>query len=154
MPSLLQRRRSTEVNQTLHGVWPSPGLVHYLHFRGLLPPNGILPGAKFTLRPSLAFSYTGMQRYCTALQQQASVKLCGVAWYKVELWNFRRGRHLYSAWRPSRWASAHILVVLKLGRSNRMSVHTLPCQRRQPRVGVLKNPSMAIVIRKSQIPLC
>jgi len=27
-------------------------------FWGLLPPNGILPGAKFTLRPSLAFSYS------------------------------------------------------------------------------------------------
>jgi len=26
-------------------------------FSGLLPPNGILPSAKFTLRPSLAFSY-------------------------------------------------------------------------------------------------
>jgi len=27
--SLLQRRRSTEANQTMHDVWPSPGLVHY-----------------------------------------------------------------------------------------------------------------------------
>ena len=31
----------------------------YIHFPGLLPPDGILPGAKFTLRPCLAFSYTG-----------------------------------------------------------------------------------------------
>ena len=31
----------------------------YIHFWGLLPPNGILPGAKFTLHPSLAFSYIG-----------------------------------------------------------------------------------------------
>jgi len=31
----------------------------YIHFWGLLLPNRILPGAKFTLRPSLAFSYTG-----------------------------------------------------------------------------------------------
>ena len=29
----------------------------YIHFRRLLPRDGILPGAKFTLRPSLAFSY-------------------------------------------------------------------------------------------------
>jgi len=29
----------------------------YAHFLGLLPLNGILPGAKFTMRPSLAFSY-------------------------------------------------------------------------------------------------
>jgi len=28
----------------------------------------------------------------------------------MELQNFRRGRHLYSEGRPSRWASAHILV--------------------------------------------
>ena len=31
----------------------------YVHFRGLLPRYGILPGAKFTLRPSLALSYIG-----------------------------------------------------------------------------------------------
>jgi len=28
LPSLLQRRRSPEANQTLHSVWPSHGLVH------------------------------------------------------------------------------------------------------------------------------
>jgi len=33
----------------------------YIHFRRLLPPeiDRILPGAKFALRPSLAFSYIG-----------------------------------------------------------------------------------------------
>jgi len=31
----------------------------YIHVWGLLPPNGILPAAKFTLHPSLAFSYNG-----------------------------------------------------------------------------------------------
>ena len=30
LPSLLLRRRSPEANQTLHDVWPSPGLVHYI----------------------------------------------------------------------------------------------------------------------------
>ena len=29
LASLLQRHRTTEANQTLHGVWPSPGPVHY-----------------------------------------------------------------------------------------------------------------------------
>jgi len=43
------------------------------------------------------------KRYCTALQQRASAKLCGVD---------KRGRHLYLAERPSRWASAHILVFI------------------------------------------
>jgi len=56
---ILHRRRSPEANQSLHGVWPSPGLVHYVHIGGLLPPKGILSGAKFALRPSLAFSYIG-----------------------------------------------------------------------------------------------
>jgi len=59
LASLLHRRCSTEVNQNLHDVWPSPGLVYYIHFRWLMPPNGILPFAKFTLRPSPAFSYYG-----------------------------------------------------------------------------------------------
>jgi len=30
-----------------------------MHFWGLLPPNGNLPAAKFTFRPSLVFSYIG-----------------------------------------------------------------------------------------------
>ena len=55
-------------------------MVDYLYIFGgccLLPRNGILPGAKFSLRPpSLALSY--WQRYCTALEQWARAKLCGV----------------------------------------------------------------------------
>ena len=44
-----------ETNQTLHDVWSSPGVVglHYIYIFG----DGILSGAKFTMRPSLAFSY-------------------------------------------------------------------------------------------------
>jgi len=34
LAALLQRRRSMEANQTLHGVWPSPGLVHDIHIFG------------------------------------------------------------------------------------------------------------------------
>jgi len=30
LASLLQRRRSTEANQTLHDVWPSPARLHYI----------------------------------------------------------------------------------------------------------------------------
>jgi len=62
LPSLLQRRRSPEANQTLHDVGPSPGLVQCIHFQGLLPPDTILPGAKFTLRTSLPFFYTVSQK--------------------------------------------------------------------------------------------
>ena len=45
-----------------------------------------------------------------ALQQRASAKLCGVLQGNMEYLNFRTRRHLYSAGRPSRWASAYILV--------------------------------------------
>jgi len=49
----------------------------YIHFWRPFPRNGILPGAKFRLRPpSLALSY--WQRYCTALEQWVRAKLCGV----------------------------------------------------------------------------
>jgi len=34
LPSLLQRRRSPEDNQTFHNVWPPPGLVHYIYIFG------------------------------------------------------------------------------------------------------------------------
>jgi len=38
LAALLQRRRSTEANRTLHGVWPSPGLVHDIYiFGGFFP---------------------------------------------------------------------------------------------------------------------
>jgi len=97
--SLLQRRRLMEVNQTLHVVWPFPGLVLCIHFRGLLPCNGILPGAKFTLRPGLTLSDIGSvtARHSSTGRQPDFVALS-------------RGCHLYSAGRPSRWAWAHVLV--------------------------------------------
>jgi len=82
LASLLQRCRSPEANQTVYNVWPSPGLVHHIHFRGLLPPDGILPGAIFTLRSSLAFSYIGTLLHGTpaaGISQTA-------AWYTE--WNY------------------------------------------------------------------
>ena len=59
LASLLQWHRSLEANQTLHDVWPSPGLLHYVYIFGGSCPLTELLGAKFTLRPSLAFSYIG-----------------------------------------------------------------------------------------------
>jgi len=60
LASLLQRRHLLQANYTLHDIWPSPGLVHLsMHLRRLLPPDGISPRAKFTLRPSVAFSHIG-----------------------------------------------------------------------------------------------
>ena len=34
LSTLLQRHRSTEVNQTLHNIWPSAGLVYYIYIFG------------------------------------------------------------------------------------------------------------------------
>jgi len=59
LASLLQQRRSPEVNQTLHDVCPSPGLVHCIYILGAVACNGILPAAKFTSHPCLTFSYIG-----------------------------------------------------------------------------------------------
>jgi len=71
----------------------------YIHFRRLLPCYGILSGAKFTLRPNLAFSYIG------SVTAQLSSSGCQTNFAALS-----RGRHLYLAGRPSRWALAHILV--------------------------------------------
>jgi len=58
LASLLQRRHSLEANHTLHDVWLSPC-------------------AKFTLRPESGVLLY-WQCYCTALDQRASAKSCGV----------------------------------------------------------------------------
>ena len=92
LASLLKRRRSPEANQTLHDVWPFPGLVHYIYIfggSGGLAPNGILQGAKFTLRPSRAFFYIDS---VTAHHSSSG--------RQPNLAAFSRGRHLYSAGRP------------------------------------------------------
>jgi len=44
LPSSLQRRRSPEANQTLHAVWPSPALLHYIYiFVGSCPLTEYCP---------------------------------------------------------------------------------------------------------------
>jgi len=55
-------------------------LGRFLHWYtvGLLPPNGILPAAKFTLSSSLTFSYTGS---VTARHSSSGRQLNFVAWY-------------------------------------------------------------------------
>jgi len=81
----------------------------YTTFWELLLPGRIVPGAKFTLRPSLAFAYIG------SVTARHSSSGCQPNFAKViqgmELRNFHRACHLYSAERPSLWASAHILVL-------------------------------------------
>jgi len=95
---LVQRHRS----RRLLDVWPCSVLVQYVYtFWGLLPRYGVLPGEKFTLCPSLALSYIGS---VTAWHSSSG----GQPNFAV----LSRGRHLYLAGRPSRWALAHILVWL------------------------------------------
>jgi len=77
-------------------------------FWGLLPYNGIFTGAKCTLHLNLALSYIGS---VTARHSRSG--------RQPNFSALSRRRHLCSegrssrwAWRPSRWASAHILVSL------------------------------------------
>jgi len=56
----------------------------YIHFRGLLPPDRILLGAKFTLHPSLGFSYIGN---VTARHSSSRRQPTFAAWYKE--WNYQ-----------------------------------------------------------------
>ena len=56
----------------------------YAHFWGLFSPNGIFPGAKFTLRPSFAFSYFGS---ITARHWSSGRQTNLTAWHKE--WNYR-----------------------------------------------------------------
>jgi len=83
LPSLLQRRRSPEANETLHDVLPSPRLVNYIYFFGGSSADGILPSVKFTLRPTLAFSYIGS---VTAWHSSSVREPSFAAWYKE--WNY------------------------------------------------------------------
>ena len=81
-------------------------------FSAAFAPNGILPGATFTLRPSLAFSYIGSvtaQHYSSGRRPNCFVV------QGMELRNFRRERHLYSAGRPSRWASVAFSPIQPIG---------------------------------------
>ena len=63
--------------------WTDTLYILYIHFRGLLPLDGILTGAKFTLRPSLAFSYIGS---VTAWHSSSGHHPNFAVWYKE--WNY------------------------------------------------------------------
>ena len=84
LASLLQQRRLTKVNQTLHDVWPSPGQL-----LGAVAPNGILLGEKSLFVPSLALCCIGSvtARYSSSRRQPNFV-----AWYKESNYgNFTEG---------------------------------------------------------------
>jgi len=93
------QRRSTKLCRMFGRLPP----VTLYTFSGALFTDGILSGAKFTLRPNLAFSYIG----CVTARHSSSR-------HQPNFAAFSRGRHLYSTGRPSRWTSAHILVMVAL----------------------------------------
>jgi len=114
LASLLQRRHSPEANQTA----PSLAMVPLVSCTGthtflevLAPWRNFATCTIHSASKSCVLLY--WQIYCTALQQRGQPNCSGVV-QGMELRNFRRGRHLYSAGRPSRWASAHILVMASL----------------------------------------
>jgi len=120
---LLQQSRSTEVNQTLHDVWPSPGLVHYIYiFRGSCPVTGFCHAQNSlfvqVLRSPILVALLHGTR---AVGVHESLRLV----QGMGLRNFRRQCRLYSAGRPSRWASAHILVIIYLRLLLKLSHATL-----------------------------
>ena len=90
MASLVHRCRSSEANQTLHDLWPSPVLVHCIYMLG-----GFCPLTEFFYVQNCKIHFASKscilpywQHYCTALQQWASAKLCGMV-QGMELRNFR-----------------------------------------------------------------
>ena len=108
LASLLHRCHSTVVNQTLQDVWSSPGLVHYIYiFGGSCPLTNICQ-----LQNSLYVQVLRSPVLPALLHGNRAAVVSQILWRVqwMELQNFCRGRHLYSAGRPSRWASAHILV--------------------------------------------
>jgi len=84
--NLLQQRRSTEVHQTLHNVWPSAGWYTIYTFLGAFAPSRNSARCKIHFA-SKSCVFLFWQRYCTALEQWASAKLCGMV-DGMELWNF------------------------------------------------------------------
>jgi len=109
LASLLQRRRSTEVNKTLHDVWPSPALVHYVYIFG-----GSCTLTEFCqLQNSLGVEVL-RSPVLAALLHGSGREPNFVAWYKE--WNYitfaEGATYIRLGGHHVRWASAHILVEL------------------------------------------
>jgi len=93
--------------------------------------SGTLASWRNFTRCKIHFTYKScvllyMQHYCTAFQQRTSAKLCGVV-QEMKLRNFHTGCHLHSAGRPSRWASAHILVPFDVNLQHTVFQKTATC---------------------------
>jgi len=78
LASLLQQRRSTEANQTLHDVWTSPARLHYIYIFGGCCPVTEFCWVKNSVCVLQVLRSPNWQRYGVALEQWARAKLCGV----------------------------------------------------------------------------
>ena len=114
LASLLQRRCSTEANQTLHDVWPSHARLHYIYTFG-----GCCPVTEFC---QVQNSVCVLQVLRSRIGSVTARHHCGC---QPNFAALNTGRHLYSAGRPSRWALAHISSYGPL--CNRGAIIFLPC---------------------------
>ena len=102
---------------SLTGGLPNPNLARFGHLLGsytIYTSSGALACWQNFSRCKIHFAFKSyvVQRWqcnCMAHEQRASAKICSVL-QGMELQNFRRDCHLYSAGQPSHWVSAHILV--------------------------------------------
>jgi len=111
LASFLQRRRSMEANQTLHDVWPSPGLVHYIYIFG-----GSCPVTEFYhVKNSLSVQVSRCPILAALLHSTRVMGVCQTNFAALS-----RGRHLHPAGQPSRWALATFkFVFLHFARQRR-----------------------------------
>jgi len=100
LASLPQRRRSTEVNQTLHDVLPSVGLIYYIYiFEGSCPQEEFCQ-----VQNSLCIQLLHSPVLAALLHSSVAVGISQTLWHGTRngimehllLTIFNRGRHLYS----------------------------------------------------------
>jgi len=128
LASLLQERRSPEANQTLlfaRCLAVSLDATLLYIFEGSCPLMEFRHVQNSLCVQALRSRVLAALLHCT--KAAASAKLCGVI-QGMELQNFRRWRHLYSAGRPSRWALAHILVYFKTRNVGQCPTWWSPCR--------------------------
>ena len=101
LASLLHRHCSTEANQTLHDIWPLPGLVDYIYIFG-----SFCPVTEFCqVQNSLCALQVLRSPIGSVTARHSSSGLLEPNFAVLSTW-----RYLYLAGRPSRWALVHILV--------------------------------------------
>jgi len=124
LASLLHRRRSTDVDQTLHDVWPSPRLVHYIYTFGCSCPLTEFCQVQNSLcvqvlrSPILAalLHGTGAVGVSQTLRRGTRNRITELSLLII----FNRGRHLYSegghhvGHRPTFWFGINLQFLISV----------------------------------------